>query len=150
MRSRVPFNLLAVLTVALTSLALAACGSDDNEDSGSAGSSSSTGSADKAPASVGEKLTLDALEKGPGRLAFSKKALTAESGEVTIVMTNPAGNQAPHAIEIEGDGVEEAGETVGAGGTSTVTADLEPGKYEFYCPVGDHKEQGMEGTLTVR
>jgi uncharacterized cupredoxin-like copper-binding protein len=27
--------------------------------------------------------------------------------------------------------------------------DLKPGKYTFYCPVGDHRAEGMEGTLTV-
>jgi plastocyanin len=26
---------------------------------------------------------------------------------------------------------------------------LPPGKYEFYCPVGNHKEMGMEGEITV-
>ena len=65
-------------------------------------------------------------------------------------MLNPDGNQAPHAVAIEGNGVSESGEVVSRGGTSTVTADLEPGKYAFYCPVGDHREEGMEGTLTVR
>jgi uncharacterized cupredoxin-like copper-binding protein len=24
-----------------------------------------------------------------------------------------------------------------------------PGRYEMYCPVGNHKEQGMEGTVVV-
>ena len=35
------------------------------------------------------------------------------------------------------------------GGKASVTADLEAGTYEFYCPVGNHKDGGMEGTLTV-
>jgi uncharacterized cupredoxin-like copper-binding protein len=26
---------------------------------------------------------------------------------------------------------------------------IEAGEYEFYCPVGNHKDAGMEGTLTV-
>jgi len=28
-------------------------------------------------------------------------------------------------------------------------AELEPGTYEIFCPVGHHEEQGMRGTLTV-
>jgi uncharacterized cupredoxin-like copper-binding protein len=46
--------------------------------------------------------------------------------------------------------VEEEGETVEKGGTSSVTAELKPGEYEFYCPVPGHEEGGMKGTLTVK
>ena len=38
----------------------------------------------------------------------------------------------------------------GASGTVTLTAPRKPGKYTFYCPVGDHKEEGMTGRLVVR
>jgi plastocyanin len=153
MRSRTPFSLLAVLAAAVTALALAACGSDDNSDSSSSSADTSAPAktaADTAPTGGGAELTLDAVEKGPGQYSFSKKSLTASGGNVTVAMANPAGNQAPHAIEIEGNGVEKSGQVVSAGGTSTVTADLKPGKYEFYCPVDDHRADGMEGTLTVK
>jgi plastocyanin len=83
-----------------------------------------------------------------GALKFDKTSLTAKPGKVTIVLDNPS--PAPHAIEVEGNGVEEVGETVMQGGVSRVTADLEAGEYEFYCPVGNHADAGMEGTLTVR
>lgn len=157
MRIRTPLSLLTAIAVVLTSFALAACGSDDdNGSSNSGGSAYSSGSSDKTTKTAasggtgGAKLTLDAVENGPGQFSFSKKDLSANAGAVTVALTNPAGNQAPHAIEIEGNGVEKAGETVTAGGTSTVTADLKPGKYEFYCPVDSHRADGMEGTLTVR
>jgi plastocyanin len=55
----------------------------------------------------------------------------------------------PHAVSIEGEGVAESGDTVEAGADSTVTADLQPGTYSYYCPVGQHRQAGMEGTLTV-
>jgi uncharacterized cupredoxin-like copper-binding protein len=38
---------------------------------------------------------------------------------------------------------------VAKGGKSTVTVDLKPGKYTFYCPVPGHRQAGMQGTLTV-
>jgi uncharacterized cupredoxin-like copper-binding protein len=63
-------------------------------------------------------------------------------------MDNPS--SLPHAVAIEGNGVDEDGNTVQKGGTSTVSADLKPGKYEFYCPVDGHKQAGMVGDLTVK
>ncbi len=62
-------------------------------------------------------------------------------------MDNPS--DVPHAIEVEGGDVEVEGKTVGKGGVSKVSADLPAGEYEFYCPVGNHADAGMEGTLTV-
>ena len=55
----------------------------------------------------------------------------------------------PHALEIEGRGIEEETDEIDGGETTELTVDLEPGEYELYCPVGDHREQGMEGTLVV-
>ena len=36
------------------------------------------------------------------------------------------------------------------GGTSTVTENLKPGTYTFYCSVDGHEAAGMKGTLTVK
>jgi plastocyanin len=125
------------LVTALT-IPLAACGGDDEESDG--GGSSGGGGGGKAQ-------TLKIAADPGGALKFDKSSLTAKAGKVTIVMDNPS--DLPHAVEIEGNGVEVEGETVMKGGVSEASADLKAGEYEFYCPVGNHKEEGMEGTLTV-
>jgi plastocyanin len=140
---------LSLLAIGLTALALGACGDDEDESSSTPSTQESTQAEQPAAGSGGETLQIDAVEGGTEPFGFSKERLTAPAGEVTITMANPSANQAPHAVEVEGNGIEEVGETVTAGGTSTVTADLKPGRYTFYCPVGDHREEGMEGTLTV-
>jgi plastocyanin len=66
---------------------------------------------------------------------------------VTLVMENPS--PVEHNVSLEGGGVSEEGETVGQGGTSTVSAEVDPGDYTFYCSVAGHQDGGMEGTLTV-
>ena len=133
------------------------CGGDD--DSGGGGSSSGSGGTaygskkddgaakkDKATASSGAgqlKLTADP----GGALKFDKTSLSTKPGKTTIVLDNPS--SVPHAIEVEGKGVEEEGETVDKGGVSKVTVDLKPGEYEYYCPVDGHRQAGMEGKLKV-
>ncbi len=106
---------------------------------------SSSTSASAAPAAGGgSDVHLAAV---PGKLAFNTKTLTAKAGKVTITMANPS--TFPHGIAIQGNGVNQSGKVVGHGANSTVTADLKPGTYTFYCPVPGHRAGGMVGTLTV-
>ena len=55
-----------------------------------------------------------------------------------------------HNFEVEGQGIEEKFETnLSPGESQTLQLDLEPGTYEVYCPLGNHKDQGMEIQLTM-
>ena len=137
-------------------LALAGCGSDD-EDSGNGGGGggsdggggSGSGGSGSGGAEAGSGSSRLMLSADPsGALKFDKTSLTTKPGKVTVAMDNPS--DVPHAVEVEGKGVEAAGKTVGKGGVSKVTVDLKKGEYEYYCPVGNHADAGMEGTLTVR
>jgi plastocyanin len=147
--TRLPTSLLAA--AAVTVVAAAGCGSDD----GSAGGGGAYGGAPAkttatkaaAPAAAGTPLTLSADEAGG--LAFAPKTLTTKAGTVALTMDNPGANGKPHAIAIEGDGVDEAGQIAQPGGTSSVSVTLKPGRYTLFCPVGSHRAEGMEGTLTV-
>ena len=125
---------------------IAGCGGDD--DDGSSGGGASTSTSSGGGASGGAAQTLKIAAEPSGALKFDKSSLTAKAGKLTIVMDNPS--DLPHAVEIEGNGVEAKGETVTKGGVSKASADVKAGEYEFYCPVDGHKQAGMEGTLTVK
>jgi plastocyanin len=116
-------------------LTAAGCGGDDDNGGGATSNSSSSGG--------GETLTVTA-DPG-GAISWDKSSLSAKAGKVTLKIVNESST--PHAIEVEGNGVEEETKTV-TGGSADVTVDLKPGKYKYYCPVGTHK-QTMKGTLTV-
>jgi len=94
------------------------------------------------------RLTLSAV---PGFNAkFDKKTLTAKSGKVTIVLlVRNAARAGGHNIAIKGHGLNVYGKIV-TNGTSSVTAVLKPGTYEFYCSVGGHQFAGMRGALIVK
>jgi uncharacterized cupredoxin-like copper-binding protein len=72
------------------------------------------------------------------------------AGTYTFVLEN--GGNAPHAMAIKGPGIsgEQQSETIGGGKTTRFTVTLQPGRYEVWCPVGNHRAQGMETTLAVK
>jgi uncharacterized cupredoxin-like copper-binding protein len=146
----------SVLTVAVAGALVAGCGGSSGSSSAGGGDGYGGGGSAKpattttkpaAPAAAGAGLALTADESGG--LAFTPKGLTAKAGTVTVKLDNPGANALPHAISIEGQGVDKSGAVVQPGGTSSVTVKLKPGKYTFYCPVGSHRANGMEGQLTV-
>ena len=55
-----------------------------------------------------------------------------------------------HALEVEGPTGEVETADLGPGESADLAVDLsEDGEYEIYCPVGDHRDRGMEGTIAV-
>jgi plastocyanin len=146
MRSR-----MVVLAAVLAALALAAagCGGSSNKSSSSGGSSSSSSSStpsQPASGSGGAGSTIKLSADPGGALKFNTSTLSAKAGTVTIDFDNPS--QTPHAVTVEGKGLEKASKTI-TGGKATLTVSLKKGTYEFYCPVDGHKQAGMKGTLTV-
>jgi plastocyanin len=135
-----PKILIALVLVAAA--ALAGCGGgDDNKPA-------TTPEATQAPASSGGGgATLKVSAPADGSLKFDQSALTAKAGKVDVRFSNPSST--PHAVEIEGHGVEVKTKVISKGDAS-VSADLKPGTYEYYCPVPGHKAAGMEGKLTVK
>jgi uncharacterized cupredoxin-like copper-binding protein len=124
-------------------LLIGACGGGSSEKSSSSGASSGSSSSSGS----GGKTVQVAADPG-GALKFTTTKLTAPSGTVTFDLTNKA--SIPHALEIEGHGIEAKTKTVTGANASVTVKGLKPGTYEFYCPVPGHKEAGMKGTLTVK
>jgi hypothetical protein len=72
------------------------------------------------------------------------------AGQVNFVVTNEGAEA--HSVVIEGNGlVFELPAPLDSGESSILSAELPPGEYVVYCPVGDgeHREEGMEATLLV-
>jgi plastocyanin len=138
----------------LVALALvgAGCGDDDSSDGGSSDSGQAaetqTNDTGGGASGGGAAQTLKLTADPGGAFKFDKSTLTAKAGKATIVLDNPS--SLPHAVEVEGQGIEEETDTIGKGETAKVTVTLKPGEYEYYCPVDGHKAGGMEGTLTVQ
>src|SRR3954454_1764359 len=131
---------------AAVAVPIVGCGgsSNDNSTSNAATQASTTGGA--AATGAGGSVNLTATD-----FKFNPSETTVGSGKVTFNEKNDG--QVAHSLEIEDvtpGHDEELEGNVSPGHSGTLTAGLKPGKYEFYCPVGNHKQMGMEGEITVK
>jgi uncharacterized cupredoxin-like copper-binding protein len=116
--------------------ALAACGGDDDNGGGGGEPASSATPAETVDVKATDfKLT-------PADPSVDK------TGTVKFRLTNDG--EVGHALEVEGPDGEAETEQIPPGQSATIDVDLsKPGKYEMYCPVGNHKDMGMTGEITV-
>jgi uncharacterized cupredoxin-like copper-binding protein len=121
------------LTLMLLALALAGCGGDEN--------------AEEAQAPEESPHHTITITETDFALEPSSVDLDA-AGTYAFEVVNEG--QVAHALEVEGEGIEEETETLEPGQRATLTVALEAGSYELYCPVGDHKERGMTGKVDIQ
>jgi plastocyanin len=153
--------MLSMLALAIGLLALAGCGSSSSSTSSSASTpaapaetpttSSSATSSTPAPAtgsaSAGQTLSLAANPEG--ELKYNTTSLTAKAGKVSIDFTNTS--SLGHNVTVESSSGAQIGATpTFQGGSKTLSLNLKPGTYKFFCSVPGHRMAGMEGTLTVQ
>lgn len=144
------------LAAAGLALAFSACGDDDSTtDTAPADTTAAdTTAADTTAADTGGSASgggggTVTISADPSQIAFTSTEVDAPAGSDTIEFDNPS--EIPHNVEIEdADGNEVAATDTISASSATTTADLEPGTYTFYCSVSDHREEGMEGTITVK
>ena len=128
---------LAPFALAGLVVALAGCG-------GSSGSSEGTTQQAAPPAGSGKTIEIKETEY---KLTPSTVKI-ASTGTVTFKATNAG--QTDHALEIEGNGVEQKTATISPGSSATLTVNLsKAGTYDLYCPIDGHRSMGMEAKVTV-
>lgn len=154
--SRPHLSKLLTPALAVVALALTGCGSSNTSStstsppsSTSAATTSTSASAPVSSEGQSASSTLAVAANPEGQLKFDKSALSAKSGKVTIDFTNTSSLGHNMTVESAADKVEGSTPTF-SGGSKTVTLNLKPGTYKFFCSVPGHRMAGMEGSLTVK
>jgi uncharacterized cupredoxin-like copper-binding protein len=131
---------------AVVAVPMVGCGGSSNDNSTSNAATQAQTTGGTAATGAGSSVDLTATD-----FKFDPSDPTVESGEVSFNMKNEG--QVTHSLEIEdvtpGHDQELEGD-VSPGQSGTLKANLAPGKYEFYCPIANHKQMGMEGEITVK
>jgi uncharacterized cupredoxin-like copper-binding protein len=141
-RQRWRYRAGAIGVIGAAALVAAGCGSSSPASTASASPTAAAPAATSATKAI--KITATLTEF---KIKLSQTKL--KPGLYTFDAVN-AGHTV-HALEIDGPGVEDKA-TKGQlkpGQSALLTVTLKAGKYDMYCPVGDHKELGMNLELTV-
>jgi uncharacterized cupredoxin-like copper-binding protein len=125
---------LAPLAVLVVVLALAGCGGGSKSGS------------KKPAASAGGGMTIQVKETefhiSPATIKI------ASTGTVTFDATNAG--KIDHALELEGNGVEQKIGSISPGSSGKLTVMLsKKGTYQLYCPIDNHRAMGMQATVVV-
>lgn len=139
-------RLAAALATGALAVALAGCGGNTAPDTGPAASSApAQGTAAAGSSTDTAAGTLTATES-EYKIDLSSADLTA--GTYTITVANAG--RSTHSLTIQGPGgVDVTSDIVQGGKSTTMTVTLQPGEYEVFCPIGNHRQMGMETTLRV-
>ena len=110
------------------------------------------GSSKVGPPAVEKDGKLAISANPSGQLLYTVKAATATAGAITISMTNMSGIDHNLAIQqgTSANGAVLAATPISSSGTHSITLNLKPGTYTFFCQVPGHRAAGMFGTLTVK
>jgi plastocyanin len=151
-------QLIPLLALAFGLIALAGCGGSSSTSSSAStplstpsttASTASTATQSSSASTTAPSGALNLAANPEGQLKYNTKSLTASAGKVSIDFANMS--PLAHNVTVE----SSAGKILGATPTfqnasKTLTLDLKPGTYKFFCSVPGHRMAGMEGTLTVK
>src|SRR3954447_13458710 len=141
--TRTRISALGAVVVVLA-VASTGCGGSSGSSAESESDATTSGSSGSGSGSVIKTVTIHETEYklSPSTISLAKTGTYAFKGVNDGSIT--------HALEIEGNGVEQKSSDISPGSSGTLKVTLsKPGNYEIYCPVDGHKDEGMKGTITV-
>ena len=107
------------------------------------------GGEDKAPSGAKNEAVVKTIQVKETEFKLQPAEVTLDKPGTYVFKAVNSGDTV-HALEVEGEGIEEETEEIEPGQSAELKVKLKAGTYELYCPVDGHAEEGMEGKLTVK
>ena len=107
------------------------------------------GGEDKAPSGAKNEAVVKTIQVKETEFKLQPAEVTLDKPGTYVFKAVNSGDTV-HALEVEGEGIEEETEEIEPGQSAELKVKLKAGTYEIYCPVDGHAEEGMEGKLTVK
>lgn len=144
------FHLLVLTILTALAVLLAGCEGVDEQEPEAVGQPPGAAAVDDpgapAPATGAAATSTSEVEvRLHDRLIEMPSSLPA--GETSFMVVNTGA--VVHGFEVEGQGIERVIEGIDPGATQSLTVTLQPGTYTVYCPVENHRGEGMETQLRV-
>jgi plastocyanin len=130
---------LIATALPVLALALAGCGGDDDG-----------GNEQPAPELAPPKTAAQTVDVTETDFKLDPANPTIdEPGDVVFKVSNDG--DVEHSLEVEGpNGEAKLDRSLAPGDSGRLEVKLDKaGRYEWYCPIGNHRELGMEGEVTV-
>ena len=97
-----------------------------------------------------------AAEPPPARVRLSESEYRLDPAQIRVdrpatleIRVRNRGTRR-HALAVDGHGVGARTRTLEPGGAQALLVELpRPGRYRWYCPVGNHERRGMTGAIAV-
>lgn len=92
------------------------------------------------------------ISEGPVEIALrdfrlDPENITVKAGKITFVLKNEG--RYTHDFRVEGERIDEKAPKIGVGHSLKWEITLGRGEYQISCPISNHAERGMVGTLKV-
>ncbi len=123
------------------------------------GGQTTTGGATKGATTVAEATkgaTTTAAESPIATIQVNETEMSLDPADITldrpgtyVFRATNVGN-VTHALRIEGNGIDQSTRNIESGESAEMQVNLGAGTYEIDCPVDNHENLGMRGTLTVK
>jgi uncharacterized cupredoxin-like copper-binding protein len=144
-RTRAGIVLLAAVVAALLWFVSGCAGGGTGGGGGNGGAG---GGGESAPSGAKEAV-VKTIEVKETEFTLKPAEITVEEPGTYVFKAVNSGSTV-HALEIEGQDIEEETQEIQPGQSAELKVKLEAGTYELYCPVDGHKEEGMEGKVIVK